>query len=86
MNDFTKAAVEPASHAPTPRSRYSAGVMKYREMGYWQPDYVPQDTDVIALFRITPQPGVEPEEAAAAVAPTRPRFRAIRFCRALSTP
>src|SRR6195952_5966072 len=42
--------------------------MKYREMGYWQPDYVPQDTDVIALFRITPQAGVEPEEAAAAVA------------------
>src|SRR5580698_8316435 len=68
MNDFTKAAVEPASHAPTPRSRYSAGVMKYREMGYWQPDYVPQDTDVIALFRITPQPGVEPDECAAAVA------------------
>src|ERR1700712_3066600 len=68
MNDFTKAAVEPASSAPAPRSRYSAGVMKYREMGYWQPDYVPQDTDVIALFRITPQPGVEPEEAAAAVA------------------
>jgi ribulose-bisphosphate carboxylase large chain len=37
-------------------------------MGYWQPDYVPKDTDVIALFRITPQPGVDPEEAAAAVA------------------
>src|ERR1700712_3446489 len=68
MNDFTKAAVEPASSASAPRSRYSAGVMKYREMGYWQPDYVPQDTGVIALFRITPQPGFEPEEAAAAVA------------------
>ena len=50
------------------RSRYDAGVMKYREMGYWQPDYEPKDTDVIALFRITPQDGVEPEEAAAAVA------------------
>src|SRR5580698_9621344 len=68
MNDFTKAAVEPASSALEKRSRYSAGVMKYREMGYWQPDYTPADTDVIALFRITPQPGVEPEEAAAAVA------------------
>ena len=52
MNDFTKAAVEPASNASTQRSRYSAGVMKYREMGYWQPDYVPKDTDVIALFRL----------------------------------
>ncbi|MEM5328052.1 ribulose-bisphosphate carboxylase large subunit [Paraburkholderia sp. JHI2823] len=50
------------------RDRYAAGVMKYREMGYWQPDYEPLDTDVLALFRITPQPGVDPEEAAAAVA------------------
>jgi ribulose-bisphosphate carboxylase large chain len=48
--------------------RYQAGVLKYREMGYWQPDYQPADSDVIALFRITPQAGVEPEEAAAAVA------------------
>src|ERR1700729_3850448 len=63
MNDFNKAAVEPAA-----RARYAAGVMNYREMGYWQPDYTPADTDIIALFRITPQPGVEPEEAAAAVA------------------
>ena len=49
-------------------SRYKAGVLKYKEMGYWVPDYVPKDTDVIALFRITPQDGVDPEEAAAAVA------------------
>ena len=28
-------------------------------MGYWEPDYEPKDTDVIALFRITPQPGVD---------------------------
>ncbi|RDI95382.1 ribulose-bisphosphate carboxylase large subunit [Meiothermus sp. QL-1] len=45
-----------------------AGVREYRDMGYWRPDYVPKDTDTLALFRITPQPGVEPEEAAAAVA------------------
>lgn len=50
------------------RARYQSGVLAYREMGYWQPDYVPQETDVIALFRITPQDGVHPEEAAAAVA------------------
>jgi ribulose-bisphosphate carboxylase large chain len=37
-------------------------------MGYWEPDYTPKDTDVIALFRITPQDGVDPIEAAAAVA------------------
>jgi ribulose-bisphosphate carboxylase large chain len=48
--------------------RYRAGVLPYKQMGYWQPDYVPKDTDVIALFRITPQEGVDHEEAAAAVA------------------
>ena len=48
--------------------RYKAGVMPYKQMGYWEPEYVPSDTDVIALFRITPQEGVEPDEAAAAVA------------------
>ena len=30
-------------------------------MGYWEPDYEPKDTDLIALFRITPQPGVDPD-------------------------
>src|SRR5689334_16326990 len=37
-------------------------------MRYWNPDYVPNDTDVLAVFRITPQDGVDPIEAAAAVA------------------
>ncbi len=50
------------------KQRYSAGVLKYRQMGYWAPDYVPKDTDVLCLFRITPQDGVDPVEAAAAVA------------------
>lgn len=48
--------------------RYKAGVIPYKKMGYWDSSYEPKDTDVIALFRITPQEGVEPEEAAAAVA------------------
>src|SRR5215813_11362586 len=51
-----------------PRERYRAGVLKYAQMGYWNGDYVPKDTDVLALFRITPQDGVDPIEAAAAVA------------------
>jgi ribulose-bisphosphate carboxylase large chain len=50
------------------RSRWTAGVTPYAEMGYWQPDYVPKDTDVLAAFRITPQEGVDAVEAAAAVA------------------
>jgi ribulose-bisphosphate carboxylase large chain len=37
-------------------------------MGYWQPDYEPRATDVLCAFRITPQDGVPPEEAGAAVA------------------
>ncbi|MCW2918912.1 MAG: Ribulose-bisphosphate carboxylase [Actinomycetia bacterium] len=49
-------------------SRWSAGVIPYAEMGYWRPDYQPKDSDVLAAFRITPQPGVPPEEAGAAVA------------------
>jgi ribulose-bisphosphate carboxylase large chain len=49
-------------------SRYRAGVMEYRKMGYWEPDYEPKITDVIAVFRVTPQDGVDPIEAAAAVA------------------
>ena len=50
------------------KKRYTAGVLKYRQMGYWQPDYQPAETDTICLFRITPQEGVDPVEAAAAVA------------------
>ncbi len=48
--------------------RYKSGVMPYAQMGYWDGDYVPKDTDIIALFRISPQEGVDPVEAAAAVA------------------
>ena len=50
------------------RTRWSAGVVPYKQMGYWRPDYEPKDTDVLAAFRITPQEGVDPEEAGAAVA------------------
>ena len=48
--------------------RYDAGVMKYKEMGYFDLDYQPKDTDILACFRITPQDGVDPDEASAAVA------------------
>src|SRR5437588_141635 len=50
------------------KDRYKSGVMEYKKMGYWEPDYVPKDTDIIALFRVTPQDGVDPVEASAAVA------------------
>jgi ribulose-bisphosphate carboxylase large chain len=50
------------------QSRWDPGVHSYASMGYWAPDYVPKDTDVLAVFRVTPQPGVDPVEAGAAVA------------------
>ena len=56
------------SQTVTGKDRYKSGVMEYRRMGYWEPDYVPKDTDIIACFRVTPQDGVDPIEAAAAVA------------------
>ena len=56
------------SQTVTGKDRYKAGVMEYRKMGYWEPDYQPKDTDIIACFRVTPQDGVDPIEAAAAVA------------------
>jgi ribulose-bisphosphate carboxylase large chain len=37
-------------------------------MGYWDAAYTVKVTDVLALFRISPQPGVDPVEATAAVA------------------
>src|SRR5690349_6958596 len=48
--------------------RWAAGVTPYARMGYWDGDYEPKDTDVLAAFRITPQDGVDAIEAAAAVA------------------
>src|SRR6202158_1507108 len=50
------------------KKRYSAGVLKYRQMGYWDADYVPKETDTLCLYRTPPQEGVDPIEAAAAVA------------------
>ena len=52
----------------TSKERYKSGVIPYKNMGYWEPHYQPKDTDLIAVFRITPQPGVDHEEAAAAIA------------------
>jgi ribulose-bisphosphate carboxylase large chain len=56
---------EPTNHK---KDRWASGVTPYAEMGYFNPDYVPKDSDILAAFRITPQPGVDPIEAAAAVA------------------
>ncbi|MDH4248045.1 MAG: form I ribulose bisphosphate carboxylase large subunit [Deltaproteobacteria bacterium] len=49
------------------KKKYEAGVKEYREM-YWEPTYVPKESDILAVFKIVTQPGVPREEAAAAVA------------------
>jgi ribulose-bisphosphate carboxylase large chain len=50
------------------KDRWDPGVQSYAGMGYYAPDYAPKDTDVLAVFRIAPQDGVDPIEAGAAVA------------------
>ncbi|MBC7894846.1 MAG: form I ribulose bisphosphate carboxylase large subunit [Cytophagaceae bacterium] len=57
------------SDSSDPRqARWASGVTPYAQLGYYNPDYVPADTDVLCAFRLVPQDGVDPIEAAAAVA------------------
>ena len=46
---------------------FNAGVKDYR-LTYYTPDYDTKETDILAAFRMTPQPGVPAEECGAAVA------------------
>ena len=48
----------PAGSSLEKKDRWSAGVTPYAEMGYYDADYVPKDTDILCAFRITPQPSV----------------------------
>lgn len=50
------------------KSRWGSGVSSYIEMGYYNADYEPKLTDILCAFRLVPQEGVDPIEAAAAVA------------------
>jgi len=52
---------------PNTPGKFEAGVKDYRET-YWEPDYEPKPSDLLACFKITPQPGLPREEVAAAVA------------------
>ena len=59
---------EAAERTRIKSERYESGVIPYKKMGYWDPEYPVKDSDVLCLFRVTPQPGVDPVEAAAAIA------------------
>jgi len=37
------------------KSRWAAGITPYAEMGYYNPDYEPKDTDILCAFRLVPQ-------------------------------
>ena len=50
------------------KSRWASGVIPYAQTGYWKPDYEPKETDILCAFHLVPQEGVDPIEAAAAVA------------------
>lgn len=50
------------------KNRWAAGVTPYAEMGYYRDDYEPKETDILCAFRVTPQEGVDPVEAGAAIA------------------
>ncbi|KAF1888211.1 hypothetical protein Lal_00030096 [Lupinus albus] len=60
-----------SSPGDTSRTKASVGfkddVRDYK-LPYYNPDYETKDTDILAAFRVTPQPGVPPEEASVAVA------------------
>ena len=40
------------------KSRWSAGVAPYAEMGYYNADYEPKDTDILCAFRLAMSTGV----------------------------
>jgi ribulose-bisphosphate carboxylase large chain len=53
--------------ATVPAKMYEAGVHPYAAT-YWDPGYLPAETDLLACFKIVAQAGVPREEAAAAIA------------------
>ena len=48
--------------------RYESGVLPYAKMGYWDKAYQVRETDLLALFWMTPQEGVDSIKAVAALA------------------
>ena len=61
------------------KERYKSGVMQYKKMGYWEPDYTPKDTDIIALFRVTRRKA-SIRSRRRRRSPVNPRRRPGRWC------
>jgi len=47
MNQPVEAGVVNSDQITDQKKRYSAGVLKYRQMGYWDSDYQPNATNVL---------------------------------------
>jgi ribulose-bisphosphate carboxylase large chain len=45
------------------KERYKSGVIPYKKMGYWEPDYKIKETDVLAMFRMTRKRAWKPTSA-----------------------
>ena len=39
------------------KKRFQSGVLQYKQLVFWAPDYAPTASDALALFRITPLEG-----------------------------
>ncbi|CAH1448962.1 unnamed protein product [Lactuca virosa] len=63
---------------------FKPGVKDYK-LTYYTPEYETKDTDILAAFRVTPQPGVPPEEAGTAVASTASQTANLCLSRVLSS-
>lgn len=68
MDKATAGQEGTSTRAADPDRYRGAASAKSPGSGYWEPGYAIRETDAVALFRIRPQRGVEPIEAAAALA------------------
>lgn len=53
-NEQGKPVTQVTQATQSTKDRYRAGVLPYAQMGYWDPDYQPKDTDVLAGSRRDP--------------------------------
>ena len=52
--------------------------MQYKRMGYWEPDYQPKDTDVIALLRFAARHGFLKDALVGLVSTALSDYRLLR--------
>ncbi|KAF1885920.1 hypothetical protein Lal_00015415 [Lupinus albus] len=58
---------DPGGPGGTTTAHLFSRIHTYYKLTYYTPDYETKDTDILAAFRVTPQPRVPPEETGVAV-------------------